>query len=319
MQLAAAKAANRSKFLERKIEPGSVLLALVEDDDNEVLRRLEAIRIDMGLTSLKELDELHILNLCGHKATLWMGGAQGSRVTGTQGWGKICSLVRSIRPTLVGLDPKANLFLGQDLDRGQATAVVNDFLRGEICMEYETTVILCEHPSQSGAANRTGDFGSGGWTNSMRARQFFERIKNKKGDEEDADLRTLTSNKPNYGAKEMMRLRWHMTLKDRGKETGVFRLDGVVAGNAEDHKARVDGIVFDLVRHFNDPKKERDLSPSPNSANYFGKLMKRRDETASIAQKDLENAMERLLDRGEVEIEKRGKGRDAKKQLVPKK
>lgn len=58
-------------------------------------------------------------------------------------------------------------------------------------------MILLSHPSLSGMADGSGRSGSTGWGNSVRSRLYFSRIL-ADGVEIDEDLRSLTSNKPNY-------------------------------------------------------------------------------------------------------------------------
>src|SRR2546423_75525 len=100
------------------------------------------------------------------------------------------------KPGLVELDVLADLFPGEENNRPQATQFVGLIKR--LCRKHRCAVLLLAQPSVAGMTTGSATSGSTGWSNSVRSRLYFQRVKTSEGREPNKNLRTFEGKKPNY-------------------------------------------------------------------------------------------------------------------------
>jgi RecA-family ATPase len=281
LQLAAAIAGDRP-WLGCNPEPGTVLFLSAEDELDELHRRIAAIASSLGV-ALSDLADLHLVALAGKDAV--MGAAQGKTgiVTATAVFRGLVALVERLKPRVIFLDALADVFGGDEVARAQARQFIS-LLRG-LAIDHNLAVVLIAHPSLTGITSGSGTSGSTGWSNSVRARLYLDRVLDDRKREMDPDLRVLQVKKSNYGPVGIeKRLRWR---------DGVFLLDGPatgVDGLAADAKA--EQVFLDLLAEFNAQGRDVSANRSPTFAPTRFEKHPRAD---GLTKKSFEGAMERLL------------------------
>jgi hypothetical protein len=208
-QLAVSVVARLPDFYGRSLMHGPVVFLAFEDRQRDYHLRLEAIAEHYGITEPARLKDLHGFPLPEREAlqnfdpALWIVDPRNKKLLiPTPLWDDLLEIIDEVRPVLVILDNRAMLYYGDDLDRAHATQVMFRYLRVAVCARFDTTVLLIDHPSQSGQKKGDGQFGVGGWHNSGRFSLFLDYIRDKvAGDEiiHDQLLRTLRKTKINSG------------------------------------------------------------------------------------------------------------------------
>lgn len=221
LQLAAATAAGTS-WLGLPTMDGTALFITAEDDIDEVHRRLDDVRARAGL-GFADYTRLHILSLAGEDAILGAAEPRTALVKATPLFRRIEAWVSEYKPALLVLDTLADLFGGNENDRAQARQFIS-LLRG-LALKARVSMVLLAHPSLTGLNSGSGTSGSTGWSNSVRARLYLERITTRDGGEKaiepDPDARVLRLMKANYSRTgSEVRLRWldgvFVTTEDPG-------------------------------------------------------------------------------------------------------
>lgn len=201
---------------------GPCIYLTAEDGLDEVHRRLDAILDAVNIT-FAELEGrgLKIVPVADRDALLAVPDTRTGALRPTDLFRAFDRRVAEVRPALVLLDTKADLFGGDENNRAHARQFVG-ILRAQ-AIRHGTTHLLLDHPSLGGMASGTGTSGSTGWSNSVRSRLYFERVKDGDGTEPDVDARLLRVMKSNYarsGAE--MRIRW---------DGGMFKLASSAGGS----------------------------------------------------------------------------------------
>lgn len=75
---------------------------------------------------------------------------------------------------MVIMDPVADLFGGNEVDKRQVRGFIQ-IIRKRIAFEMASTVIIAAHPSETGMKSGKGTSGSVAWSNSVKARLYFEK------------------------------------------------------------------------------------------------------------------------------------------------
>lgn len=217
LQLAAACALG-CNWIGRDVASGQALFISAEDDQDELHRRLYDV-IEAEGVSFADLDRLTLRSLAGEDALLTALDARTGIQKATALFREIDTFLGELRPAVVVLDTLADLFPGNENDRGQARQFIG-MLRG-LAIRHECAVVLLAHPSLSGIQSGTGMSGSTGWHNSVRSRLYLRRIV--QGEEEsNPDARVLETMKANYGPTgEEISLTWR---------NGVFEVDPTETG-----------------------------------------------------------------------------------------
>ncbi|KPL55750.1 hypothetical protein ABB55_08490 [Prosthecomicrobium hirschii] len=282
---------------------GPAIYLSAEDDRDELHRRLADICRAKGI-DLADLDNLHLLPLAGKDAVL--GTAIGSTVMKTERLKQIRQYAASVQPRLIVLDTLADLFAGNENDRTQARQFIG-FLRG-LAIDLQCAVLMLAHPSLDGLRSGTGASGSTGWSNSVRARLFLERVKSEDDSEPDPDLRRLSVKKANYAqAGQDILLRWR---------AGVFVPDGTGIGGLDKMAAerRAEEVFVTLLRQFG--REGRSVSPAPSSS-YAPRVFAAHPGAKGCTARHLSGAMDRLLAAGEIRIEEHGPASRRRTRIIP--
>ncbi|AVA21195.1 AAA family ATPase [Rhizobium sp. NXC24] len=298
LQIAAAGAMSLDT-LEMEPWAGRTLYVGAEDEAEEFHRRLTDIATAHG----KELDFLfmfRLLSLADTDALLAVPDRAGN-MQPTPLWAKIVEFAREFQPRLIVLDTAADLFGGDEIKRGQVRQFIA-MLR-KVAISLDCAVILLAHPSVQGMQSGTGSSGSTAWNNSVRSRLYLTRPE---GKDADPDLRILKTMKANYGTTGgEIKLRW----KD-----GVFVLDdGKPAAGSMLLAAKAERVFRDLLSLFN--RTGQNVS-DVTGTNYAPAKMAKHPDAAGIGKKALADAMQRLLDSGDVRIVMEGPASRQRKRLI---
>lgn len=206
--------------------------------------------------------------------------------------------------SLLVLDTLSHLMSGNENDKNHATQFIN--LLKHLAIKHNCAVLLLAHPSMNGMSSGTGTSGNTGWNNAARARLYFERVKNDDGTEDDTDARVLRTMKSNYGPTGgEIRMTWRR---------GVFVADAELADDDDDGDSRlpVDNLFLEIL----DTMTEQGRYVSHNTGpTYAPSLFEGHPKAGRTKNRTFKNAMERLLDAGEIIIAEHGKGNSKRTHL----
>jgi RecA-family ATPase len=290
MQLAVARDIGRD-WLGMVPEAGRTLVLSAEDDEDELHRRTENCRVHYGI-SYSDLTATRFVDLVGENAVLGELH-RNCIIRATPLFEAVEALVKEFRPDLVTIDALADAFAGDENNRPQVRQFIG--LLKKLCRDYDLAVICIAHPSLSGMASGSGTSGSTGWSNSVRSRLYFERVKDSDGNVE-AGLCQLTLKKANYAQEgQSFLVRWKAGVYV--PEAGISSLDKAsLERRAQDVFLRLLTKVSDQNQH---------VSPYKSSAYAPAKFAKM-DEATGIKKVHLEKAMQKLLDDKLIHIEVSG-------------
>lgn len=265
--------------------PGRVLYLGAEDEDEEFHRRLEDICAAHD-RNIGDLADLRILPLADQDALLSTPDPKGN-MEPTSLWRRVDRFVKDWKPRLVVLDTAADLFGGDEVKRSQVRHFVA-MLR-KMAIERDCAVLLLAHPSIAGMASGSGYSGSTAWNNSVRSRLYLTSG--------EGDVRILKTVKSNYGKiGDEMQLEWcegAFVLHDPSKP-GIA--DGILNGH-------VDKKFVAVLSKLNRTGQR----PSPNkSPSYAPKMIQKHPDARGTKLRDLEMAMQRLLETGEIKVVQEG-------------
>jgi hypothetical protein len=262
-----------------------VLYLGAEDEAEEFHRRLEDICAahdrDIG-----DLADLRILPLADQDALLSTPDKDGGMMP-TGLFNRVDRFVKEWQPRLVVLDTAADLFGGDEVKRSQVRHFVA-MLR-KMAIERDCAVLLLAHPSIAGMASGSGYSGSTAWNNSVRSRLYLTSG--------EGDVRILKTVKSNYGKiGDEMQIEWcegAFVLHDPSKP-GIA--DGILNGHTD---KKFVAVLSKLNR--------TGQRPSPNkSPSYAPKMIQKHPDARGTKLRDLEMAMQRLLETGEIKVVQEG-------------
>lgn len=289
MQLAVAVSTGR-RWLTKPVKSGPVIYYSCEDNKDEIHRRLTDICRSERITT-SDLAALMIADMAGAAETLLASiGKKNGAMSPTVVFTKLDEVASGLKPALVVVDTLADVFPGNENDRTQVRHFIG--LMRQLSRKHGCAVVLLAHPSLTGMATGTGASGSTAWSNSVRSRLYFDRVK-VDGNETDPDVRRLAVKKSNYGAiGEEILVRW---------QQGVFV--PCYTPPASENDARAERIFLQLIadnaargRTFTDARAHAELEKMP-AAN-------------GLSKKVLLAAKERLFNAGKLQlIEERKDGK----------
>lgn len=273
--------------------PGRVMYVGAEDAADEFHRRLADI-VRAHHRQLSDLDDFALLPLADADALLAVPDRAGN-MCATPLWAGIVEAARDFMPRLIVLDTAADLFGGDEIKRGQVRQFIA-MLR-KLAMEINAAIVLLAHPSVQGMQSGTGSSGSTAWSNSVRSRLYLTS---------DGDIRTLKTMKANYGKTGAeIKMRW---------SEGVFVLDdGLPSAEAGLLNRKADETFRELLSLFN--RTNQNVS-DVTGTNYAPAKMAKHPNAKGIGKKALADAMQRLLDSGEVRIVMDGPPSRQRKRLI---
>jgi RecA-family ATPase len=270
-------------------ERGASIFIDAEDDEKVLHRRTKAIAEHYGTTITEMIKGgLHLVSWRGMDATLAVVGRTGKMETTTL-YRQLLEAAGDIKPTMIGIAASANVFAGNENDRGQVQQFIAMLTR--VAMLANGSMALISHPSVAGINTETGLSGSTQWHNAVRARYFMRGVKPQDGEPVDHDLREIVFKKNNYGPiSESVILRW---------SNGLFLpVEGVSLDQAT-RQAVAEHVFLTLLDRF--IAANRDVSDRLGS-NYAPKLFVKEDEAklARLSKRDLEGAMRQLFAAGRI-------------------
>lgn len=292
MQLAVAIAAARD-WIQQMPAHGSAVYVGAEDDPHELQRRLTAIARHYHVTFAELADRLFISSLAGRDAVLGVADRSGI-VRATPLFTQLLEHVRKVRPMLIALDTAADMFAGNENDRGQVRQFIG--LLRALAIAGGSAVLLASHPSRTGVSDESGLSGSTAWHNSVRSRLYLKNATTEEGG--DTGLRILEMKKSNYGpvTKEIA-LRW---------DAGVFK-------PVESIKSAIDRAAFEaehervflaiLARY---TASGRNVTDKPGRSYAPAEFVKE-PEGALIGAPKLDAAMRRLFTKGKIALVQYGR------------
>jgi RecA-family ATPase len=281
LQLAAA-AAMSVETLDLVPWAGRVIYVGAEDEAEEFQRRLFDISKAHGL-AMDDLLLMRLVPLADRDALLAVPD-RAKVMQPTPLWRGIVNYAHEQQPKLIVLDTSADLFAGDENDRGQVRQFIA-MLR-KLAIEIDCAIILLSHPSVKGMEAGSGISGSTGWNNSVRSRLYLTR------DKDDPDLRIMKVMKSNYGTMgDEIKIRWR---------AGAFVLDdGSTPAGAALVEGKYDQVFIETLEKFTATGQR--LSPRP-SATYAPKMISEHPNAKGFRKGELSKAMQRLLEKGAIKI-----------------
>jgi RecA-family ATPase len=285
LQLIAASSLE-TEWFGKTVSAGPCLYFGAEDEASELHRRLQTIVGRYG-RQLSDLQGVRLIPMAGQDAVLAEPERKGTLLA-TNIFTKLQAETRSLRPKLVVIDPSADVFGGDEINRSQVRKFVS-MLRG-LAIDFDCAVLLLSHPSLSGLTSGTGTSGSTAWNNSVRSRLYLEAV------DKDPDARVLRVVKANYGrVGEAIPMRWDDGLYalDNGPDPALTK---VLNKSADD----VFMAVFSKLTI-----QGQTLGPNVGPS-YAPKKIFGHPDAKGQNKGELAAAMQRLLDLGRLKIEVSG-------------
>jgi RecA-family ATPase len=287
LQLCAATVL-RKPFLGLETQAGTALFITAEDDKDELHRRLVDItRHEQAL--MADLHGLTLVSLVEQDAVL--GRVMKSGVLEfTSAYWQLDASLRERQPTLVILDTLADLFSGNENDRGAARQFIGALRK--LAIRHDTTIVLLAHPSLAGLNSGSGLSGSTAWNNSVRSRLYLERIlSDEDRSEPNPDARVLRTVKANYAAKDQeIHLTWRNGVFIHKHLSGLAKLASI---------EQAQEVFLRLLRIYR--SEGRDVSPRPCQT-YAPALFAKDHRAEGLAAAVLRAAMNILLEQRRITI-----------------
>ncbi len=278
---------------------GSVIYLGAEDEVDELQRRLEAILEHYGANFSDLIDgvlgfKLHLLSYVGEDCLLAAPERSGL-IRPTELYGRLLADAVKLHPAAVIIDTLTDVYAGNEIDRVQTTQFLK--LMTSMAVKARCSVSVLAHPSIQGMSSGSGFSGSTGWHNKVRSRLYMRAPTTERGEEVDSDLREIQFLKANYGKMaEAMTIRW---------VDGVFVPD--VAGSmANEERNRSDEERF-LALLAKNTQQDIPLSSKPTAPNYAPRRFTTELGSGDISQRRFKEAMDRLFDRGQIQMAPYGK------------
>ena len=274
-------------WLGRRVEPCRSLALFCEDDPDELQRRQDRINRALGC-GFSELGAMRWISGSGAD-NAFCGFDQRGSMTIFPRFCEIELAALAHGADLIVVDNAADVFAGNENDRGQVRRFVN--LLAGLAMRCEAAVLLLAHPSRAGLASGAIDGGSTAWHNSVRARWTLAPEAGEDGAPSDGLI--LSRPKANYapGTDATIRLRWAGAV--------LSPADAPAAGG---HVARAacEQVFMTLLARCESAGFM--LSESRNAANYAPRIMAKRPDREGYGKKEFETAMHFLIAAGALEV-----------------
>jgi hypothetical protein len=267
------------EFFGCAVVPVPVLGIFAEDDDGELKRRQWRINQAFGL-KFADLADLHLEGAAGLDNML-CSFPGGSPDIGPL-YDPLVAKAKELKAGLIILDNRAQMFLGNENDRAQATYSAN--LAAGIARTIGGCVLLVGHDAKTPDSEYSG---STAWDAVTRSRWWLHRVVN--GKYEEPDL-VLERRKTNYAPLDCIKLAWR---------------DGVLRAADERHMTQGDLLELKLrkgaaCQAFLDAldvlnAQLRPASHSKQARNYAPRFMLSAGLAADFGAHELEEAMNTLF------------------------
>jgi RecA-family ATPase len=286
-------------------EPGPAIYIGAEDDTDELHRRLEVIATYYGAKFADLINGgLHLLSFADSEMLLGVPDRH-SRIIPTPLFNQLLETAANIKPKHIGIDTSADAFSGNEIDRTQVRQFIA-MLR-KLAIAADGSVVLLSHPSLTGINSGSGLSGSTAWHNSVRARMYLKSPEPEEGEQPDSDLRELVCKKNNYGpVSESIVVRYR---------EGLFVLENNRSALDQlAHERRVDDAFLSVLKKLNE--QNRPCSPNKHAGNFAPAVINKHPDGKAFSKKELEAAMERLINANTIHIENVGPPSKQKQELV---
>ncbi len=272
-------------FLGMPVMACKVFGVFCEDDPDELHRRQAAINNGMGL-EFGDLENMRWVSRVGDDNLLSTFAADG-RLVRTPFFDQVSSAAGEFGAQFVVIDTAADTFGGNENVRSQVRQFIAQLTR--LALSRDGAVLLLAHPSVTGKSSGSGESGSTGWNNSVRARLFLKRQEAVNGDVPDPDVRILSRLKANYAAANA-----ELTVR---YASGAFELDGVPDGVDPQNHQRSHACEEAFVEGLAELKAQNlRCNVHRGQANYAPKALREKTQAcASYSETELTAAMNRLL------------------------
>lgn len=236
-----------------------------------------------------DLSDVHLYSRAGEDSLLMEFDGR-DRGTLTPFWYELAELVDKIRPALLVVDTAADTFGGNENIRSQVKQFVNGALT-RLALAFDCAVLLTAHPSAAGIASGEGTGGSTAWENSVRSRLYMQR-------DQHSDRITLETKKANYAATgSKLEFFWH-----QGALVPFANVDGMVATGIDRIAVQMDAEFMAMLDVCELHKQA--VSPNRRAYNYAPKVIVKKAKAVkkTLTDQQMEDAMERLLSAGRIEV-----------------
>lgn len=221
------------------------------------------------------------------------------KVSRTALFEQLAQLVDEVRPTLIVLDPAAEI-AGIDENRRSEVAAFMRLLNG-LAASSGAAIVLISHPSLTGMNSGSGLSGSTAWNNSVRSRLYLTAP-----DTNDPDARRLSLVKSNYA-------RSGVSIDLRIADGRFVAVAGATSAEARETEVKVEAVFLAILRRMT--AERRPLSASA-SATYAPAIMAKEPEAKGIDKAALQAAMSRLFKSGRIVIEEDGPPSKRRQRIV---
>jgi RecA-family ATPase len=281
-------------FLGMPLRAGGAFYLAAEEDDDEIDFRNHQIANGIVVPEDAIRYPFEVVTRASED-TLLCRFTKAGAIEPTPLWKEIVERIGDLKCAYVGIDPSADVFGGNEIDRAQVRAFVNMLRKPAI--EHQCAILLMGHASVDGMKTGRGYSGSTAWHNSVRARWYFQRPPTEDDSEDDAtDLRELSLRKTNRGKDgERLMLRWH---------DGWFGLDGGGSQQPGRAVADVKAKFMQLLASF--AEQGRNVSHKPKATTYAPTAFAEAPAGKPHRRADYEKAMEELFDEGRLQVKPYG-------------
>jgi RecA-family ATPase len=271
-------------------EIGPAIFLDAEDDSTVLHIRLAAILEHYGVTFADAINGgLHLISLVGEDSVLGAPNRNG-KIEPTSRYKQLLEVAGDIKPKIIGVASAADVFAGNENDRGQVKQFIG--LLTHIAIVANGAVSLITHPSLTGINTGTGLSGTTQWHNSARARAYMTSVKPEKDEQPSSDLREIIFKKNQYGpVSESLVLRY-----DRGL---FLPIAGVSSLDRAAQEVKADEVFLSLLARFS--RENRNVSDKTGPG-YAPTSFAREDEAqkAGVNSTMLAHAMRRLFKAGTI-------------------
>jgi len=270
---------------------GPVMFVSAEERKGVLHRKLLEICAADAI-DLADLSSLHLHDLMDEDSPVMMeSGAKGKGMKTTPLFAGMMNSAELIRPSLMILDNRAQMILGDEMDRAVAVGVGNTFRR--ICGKFDTSIIMLVHPSRAGM--QLGASGTTSWNNTGRNTVLMGKPPaDANGEPPDSGLRQLTVPKANYGPMDRaVNLKWTAgtyVCTDKAPRAGA---DIGKGAKAERVFLKLLAVAMERGNRVNDTKNSPYYAPD-----VFAEM-----EREGVNKREFQQAMERLWQAGKIEPE----------------
>ena len=220
----------------------------------------------------------------------------------------VLEAARDLEARLVIVDTAADVFGGNENDRGQVRQFVSRAL-GSIAQTIDGAVLLCAHPSRSGLSTGEGDGGSTGWSNSLRSRLYLRAPETEASETPDPNARILQRRKANYAARnDELRVRWR---------NGIIEPEPPI-GSIVSPFGRLEAADLFLALLDEFTTNKRLVCAASRAGNYAPRMFAKlpREQRQDYREADFMNAMERLFASRKIENIDYGRAADMRQMIA---